>query len=84
MKQAQTLVNTYQVRELIGMKTSNLKYHRNKGNIRGYQLAGQRQYFYKVSDINKLLTEHSDIFTGQDLPKIGIVKTTINIEGVKN
>lgn len=75
MNQAQTYLNTYQLRDLLGLKTSNIKYHRRKGNIRSYQLAGQKQHLYKLTDVNQLVTEHTDLFIGQDTPKLAIIKS---------
>lgn len=75
MNQAQTYLNTYQLRDLLGLKTSNIKYHRKKGNLKSYQLAGQKQHLYKLTDINQLVTEHTDLFIGQDTPKLAIIKS---------
>ena len=80
MNQAQTYLNTYQLRDLTGLTTSNIKYHRRKGNIKSYQLAGQKQHLYKLTDVNQLVTEHTDLFIGQETPKLAIIKSNSTLQ----
>lgn len=75
MNQAQTYLNTYQLRDLTGLTTSNIKYHRRKGNIKSYRLADQSQHLYKLTDVNQLIAEHTDLFIGQETPKLAIIKS---------
>ncbi len=83
--QPQALINSYQLKILTGIPATNIKYHRLAGNIKSYQVAGQRrQYFYKLTDINRLMNEHTEICSGQYPPCFDIVNITTKSEGVKN
>ena len=72
MKTARALLNAKQVQELTGISSGLLKYHRNSGHIRGYRLEGEKEWLYRIDQINRLMTEHiSD--TQQKMPRLDIV-----------
>jgi len=77
------LVNSYEVRKLTGLKNSKLKYHRINGHIKGYQLKGQRQWFFRADQINRLFVENIRA-TGQNVPKLDMISSSININGGTN
>jgi phage terminase Nu1 subunit (DNA packaging protein) len=84
MRTARTLINAKQVQELTGISASLLKYHRTSRHIKGYRVEGEKEWLYRLDQVNRLMAEHiSD--TQQILPSLAIVVSSSSLrqpEGV--
>lgn len=85
MNTPRTLVNAHQIKSLTGLEPSLLKYHRNEKHIRGYRLEGEREWLYRLDQINRLFIEHMKTNTRQNQPELAIMVTNSgNEEGSAN
>lgn len=85
MNTARTLVNAHQVKSLTGLEPGLLKYHRNQHHIKGYKLEGEREWLYRLDQINRLFLEHLKSNTRQNQPELAImVNRSGNEEGSAN
>lgn len=74
------LVNAKQIHDLTGVDPGLLKYHRNEQHIKGYRLTGEREWLYRLDQVNRLFVNH---ITKQTVPKLVIVdsNSTLQLEG---
>jgi len=51
------LVNAKLINDLSGISSSLLKYHRQRGHIKGYHLNPGREWLYRLDQVNRLQHE---------------------------
>lgn len=80
MRTNRVLVNAKQIHDLTGVEAGLLKYHRNQSHIKGYRLTGEREWLYRLDQVNKLFVEH---ITRQTQPKLVMIdsNSTLKLEG---
>lgn len=83
MNTSRTLLNAHSIKSLTGLEPSLLKYHRNEKHIKGYRVAGEKEWLYRLDQVNKLFAEHITKGTRQNRVELAIIKSnSINQEGI--
>lgn len=78
MHTPRAFANAKQIKDTAGISSSLLKYYRTTGKLKGYRLANEREWLYRLDQVNSVFTEVSSS-TRQNRANLDIV----NIREIK-
>lgn len=73
MHTPRAFANAKQISETSGISSSLLKYYRSTGRLKGYRLKDEREWLYRLDQVNSIFTETSS--TRQKQTELAIVNT---------
>lgn len=74
MHTPRAFANAKQINETSGISSGLLKYYRNTGKLKGYRLADEREWLYRLDQVNSIFTEIAGS-TRQKTVELAIVNT---------
>lgn len=74
MHTPRAFANAKQINETSGISSSLLKYYRTSGKLKGYRLADEREWLYRLDQVNSIFTEVAG-HTRQNRANLVIVNT---------
>jgi len=72
MHTPRAFANAKQIKDTAGISSGLLKYYRNTGKLKGYRLTDEREWLYRLDQVNSIFTEVPG-HTRQNRANLGIV-----------